>query len=120
MKGRRDERTLTMMEKYIPLFESGMAPKEIAMKFGLSGSTVYRCVGEVADKAGVSRESLLKQPHASPTNWDYVPEPIPEVSIASFREHLEEALKNVDSMIADMKAQIDLQQEQIELEEEEQ
>lgn len=120
MKGRRDERTLTMMENYMPLFESGMAPKEIAMEFGLSGSTVYRCVGAVADKAGVSRESLLKQPHASPTNWDYVPEPIPDVSIASFREHLEEALKNVDSMIADMKAQIDLQQEQIELEEEEQ
>ena len=61
MKG-KDERTLKMMKEYVGLFEEGLGPKEIAEKFDLDPWTVYHYLGEIAEEAGVPRESLLKQP----------------------------------------------------------
>ena len=57
-----NERTLKMMESFIRLHEEGLSVAEIAKQFNLSETTVYSKLGEIAKKAGVSRESLLEKP----------------------------------------------------------
>lgn len=57
----RKDRTLAMKENYIALHEAGMSATEIADKYGLANSTVYRALPEIAEKAGVTRESLLSR-----------------------------------------------------------
>ena len=58
---KRDEGTLRLIENYKKEFDAGLSPKEIAEKYGVSLSTMYRAVLVVAEKEGVSRESLLKR-----------------------------------------------------------
>ena len=62
-KGRKDERTHQVMEKYMQLhFGDGLAPREIAERYEISLSTLYGVLGEIAKRNGVSRESLLQNP----------------------------------------------------------
>lgn len=58
-----DERTLRMMDNYVTDFKSGMDPKEIGAKYGLSSWTVYHYLPEIARREGVPKDSLLKRPH---------------------------------------------------------
>ena len=106
-----DERTLKMEEAYVQLFEAGYTPKQIAEKFGLSSWTVYQRLGDIASAAGVSRESLLVRPHASPVNYDYIPDPIPPVDVADFREHHRKLLEDLDALHDDITLCIEEQEE---------
>ena len=57
----REDRTLQMEENFMSLHEAGKSVKEIAQKYGLAYSTVYRALPRIAKAAGVSRESLLSR-----------------------------------------------------------
>lgn len=60
------ERTTKMKENYVHLhFEKGLSPKEIARHYGLSVTTVYKYLGEIAAKSGYTREELLEAPEHS-------------------------------------------------------
>lgn len=79
----RNKRTLQMMENYISLHEQGLSLKEIAVKYKLSTSLVYASLQEIADKAGVTRNSLLGQPST---------QPMPVETDNSFDRHFQAAI----------------------------
>ena len=62
MATRQHERTLQMMENFISLHNDGHSIGDIAKIYNLSETTVYSNLGKIAEKAGVSREELLKKP----------------------------------------------------------
>lgn len=57
------DRTLQMKREYKTLFDSGMTPKEIAKKFGLTTRTISNHLDDIAKENGVSRESLTRHPN---------------------------------------------------------
>ena len=57
-----DERTLKMMENFMQLRREGYSIQEISKMYGLSWSTVYGRLEEIARMNGVTREDLLDQP----------------------------------------------------------
>ena len=48
-------------ENFIDLHNEGLSISEIAARFKLSGSTVYRYLDEIAKENGTSREDLLQK-----------------------------------------------------------
>lgn len=88
----RNERTLQMMQNYISLHAEGLAPSEIAKKFGLSTRTVYYVLQEIADKAGVPRESLLKTPHSEHQPSERITEPVKPIDVEAFRNKIQSTL----------------------------
>ena len=67
-KGKRDERTLRMMENYVKHHEEGMSVEEIANFYGITSMTIYNRLGEIAQVNNVPRESLLCCPEHSHDN----------------------------------------------------
>lgn len=62
MATKQHERTLKMMENFISLHNEGHSIKEIAERYKLSPSVVYKNLGAIAEKVGVSRKDLLEKP----------------------------------------------------------
>ena len=60
---KRSSRTLKMMGEFMALHNAGHSIPEIAKMNGVDFSVVYRKLGEIAEKNGVTRESLLEAPH---------------------------------------------------------
>lgn len=58
------ERTLKMMQDYLSLHQQGLTPIDIAKRYHLSSRTIYNYLDQIAEANHVSRESLLKVPHA--------------------------------------------------------
>lgn len=58
---RTSERVKVMKENFIDLHNEGLSISEIAARFKLSGSTVYRYLDEIAKENGTSREDLLQK-----------------------------------------------------------
>lgn len=88
----KNERTLQMMQNYCLLHDEGMSPREIAEKFDLSPRTVYYVLQEIADKAGVSRDSLLESPHSEHQPFERVSEPVKPIDIGAFSKKFQNAL----------------------------
>jgi transcriptional antiterminator len=89
---KKNERTLQMMKNYILLHNAGMTPGEIAKKFDLSTWTVYNALQEIADNAGVTRESLLERPHSEHQPFERISEPVKPIDIKAFSEKFQNAL----------------------------
>lgn len=94
----KDESTLKMMENYVDhFFEDGLSPKQIAKRYNLSIRTVYNCLGEIARKNGLERESLLKRPHSEHImsgvrNY----EPVKPVNVDDFRQQVGATIMELD------------------------
>ena len=88
----RNERTLQMMQNYVRLHAEGLSPGEIAKRYNLSTRNVYYVLQEIADKAGVSRESLLKAPHSEHRPCERISEPVKPVDTKAFSEKFQNAL----------------------------
>lgn len=58
---KESERMRLMKENFIELHAQGLTVPEIAEKFNLGESTVYKKLQEIADANGVTRDSLLQQ-----------------------------------------------------------
>lgn len=66
MATKPDERTLRMIEEYVHWhFDAGEGPIEIAKRFNLSVTTVYRYLGKISEISGYTREQLLEEPEHS-------------------------------------------------------
>ena len=92
-----DERTLQMMEAFIGLHEKGYSIPEIAKMFNLSWSIVYKKLGEIADKAGVTRESLLMSPiKADHSGRNFTP--VKPIDVTKFHEHFNMAITELDAI----------------------
>ena len=101
MGTRQHERTLKMMENFVRLHNEGHSINEIAEEFSLSATTVYNKLGEIAEKAGMSREELLEKPIVadhSGRNFCLVK----PVDLTKFNESFDALMKSVD----DFKAEI--------------
>ena len=108
MAGREDERTLRMKEEYVSLFDAGMAPREIAEKFGLSDKTMYRHVEAIALANGRTHDSLLRYPHKKPSSYQYTPPEIPKADVAAFRKHFKQLKKSIAAFRGDIIGAIEL------------
>ena len=104
----QNERTLRMKGEFKQLRDDGLNIAEIAEKFGLSPSTVYRHLDEIADSLGVSRESLLLEPDkASLGAIGRTYGKLEPVDISGFQRHFESALEEMDKMNLAVKEQLD-------------
>ena len=91
-KMKKNERTLQMMKNYVSLHDGGMSPRDIAKKFDLSYWTVYNALQEIADSAGVTRESLLERPHSEHQPFERISEPVKPINVKVFSERFQNAL----------------------------
>ena len=98
MAREKDERTFIMMRDYMKLREQGFTPGQIAEIYGLSVSAVYSNLQAIADKAGVSRESLLKQPNAEHAPFIRQFAPVKPIDTEGFREKSQSGLEAMTSM----------------------
>ena len=94
----QDERTLQMKREYMKLHDEGYSPREIAKKFGLSDVTVYRYLGEIAEENGVTRESLLEIPHATPAAYERQFAIIKPVDLTDFNQKFKATVDDFDKM----------------------
>lgn len=83
-KSNKHERTLKMMENFMQHHNDGMTIKQIAQKYDLVLSTVYKNLQTIADKAGVSRESLLEVVHSPHILSSWVDKPVEKVDSMEF------------------------------------
>ena len=98
--GRENERTLRMKEEYIRLRKEGMTPPEIAKKFGLSRSTVYRKLPEIAASNNVTHDSLLQNPGCG--NFGHGAgrfDPVKPVDTKAFTEEFKKLLSGMDTLL---------------------
>ena len=65
-KGFRTERVQEMMRHFIQHWKDGLSVSQIAEKYGLSDSTVYLRLAEIAESNGLTRDELLQQPRIVP------------------------------------------------------
>lgn len=81
-------RTLRMKEEFMTLHAQGLTLKEIAALRGISVSTIYRYLDEIALKAGVTRDSLLDCPEkASYGRLGKTLGHVDPIDISRLREH---------------------------------
>lgn len=63
------ERVVLLKQHFLELHMQGYTIPEIASKFNLSRSTVYRHLDAIAAQHQVSRDSLLQEVHETPASW---------------------------------------------------
>ena len=102
----KNERTLQMMRNFMQLHAEGMGVPEIAAKYDLSRQTVYSCLDEIAENAGVTRESLLEVPHLKPHFPLHSFRPVKPVDMTGFRKHFEATIVEIEAVQAEIKATI--------------
>ena len=94
---RTNERTLKMMENFMELHEQGYSIADIAEKFNLSESTVYKKLEEIAEKNDVARESLLDKPfEADHSGRNYTP--VKPIDPSEFRKNYETTMSGVTAL----------------------
>lgn len=102
----QSERTLKMKEAFMTLHNQGLSIKEIAHKFNLASCTVYGCLQEIADQAGVPRDSLLQVPKGKHLTHERRFEPVQPVDLTEFQERFAATLADFDAMLKNTAQQI--------------
>ena len=98
-----NERTFQMMANYKDYYDQGYSVAEIASIFDLSTTTVYDRLGEIAKRAGVSREELLFHPQRAKRQKGYsLSATVPPIDPTKFNQHLSAALAE----LADLQREI--------------
>ena len=106
MAAKQHERTFKMMEDFIPLHNEGYSVKDIAERYNLSLSSVYKKLGAIAEKAGVSRKELLEKPIvADHSGRNFTP--VKPIDKAKFNETFESLMAGVDSIQSQIGSTID-------------
>lgn len=112
MANSQSERTFKLREGFMSLHNQGLGVSEIAENFDLHPVTVYRLLDEIAEAAGVTRESLLQRPHTAhascPGNHSTVPMPI---NLIDYQNHVQETLSDFDDTIATVNQYIAAQED---------
>lgn len=101
-----NERTLKMMESFMSLHREGHDVNEIAKMFGLSYSTVYKRLGEIAEKEGVTREELLEKVIVADHSGRNI-EPLKPIDRTQFNKNYQDAVASVDYLKKELTKTID-------------
>lgn len=91
-KGFRTERVQEMMRHFIELWKDGLYVPQIAEKYGLSDSTVYLRLAEIAERAGLTRDELLQRPKATVPIPSRDREKLDRVQFDQVKEELEKLI----------------------------
>lgn len=102
----KSERTLRMKEEYIQLHNRNWSLKRIAHHFDLDTSTVYRHLQDIADAAGVTRESLLVTPRAKHVTHERRFEPVAPVDLITFQQNFQQTIRYFDHTLQTIDATI--------------
>ena len=105
-----NERTLRMKQEYISLHEQGLTPGEIAEKFDLDVSTVYKSLGEIASSNGMDRADLLTRPHSEHVRYKNRLKKIEPIDISDFIDHIDKAISEAKELQLVMKKQVKRQE----------
>ena len=92
-----NERTFQMMEAFIGLHDQGFTISEIAKRYKLSESTVYRRLPEIAQKAG-RRVEDLKQRNFEADHSGRNFTPVKPVDTTEFHEHFNSAMTELKAL----------------------
>lgn len=95
---KENERTLRLRKQFMSLWKKGWTIKQIAEHedIQLNVCTVYANLQRIADDNGVTRDSLLRQPHSAHLTYDRVCLPVKPVNIDVFQKHVRNALNELD------------------------
>lgn len=107
------ERVRLMKESFMKLHEDGYSIPEIADKFNLNESTVYRHLQDIADANGVTRESLLqivKTP--SERTLQRQEELKTRVTVEGLRKGFQEVGEHIDTLIGNIEEVIAFDREE--------
>lgn len=97
---KESERMRALKENFMTLHQEGYGIPEIAQRFNVSISNVYRSLQEIADANGVSRESLLQVVKTYPRERELAEERRRvRVNVEELRQDFSEAGKMIDSLI---------------------
>ena len=100
----KDERTLQFMENYKKLHEQGLSMKQIVDTYGLSLSRGYALLDEIATMHGVTRESLLAEPHPGyPADRQMKRQISPPADFDDFCERLVDLEAELGGLTSEMK-----------------
>lgn len=87
---RENERTLKMKQEFVSRRDEGQSINQIADRFGLSPSTVYKKIDQIAQDSGRTRESLLERVHRPHLTHDRLYEPLQGVDVGEYRRKIGE------------------------------
>lgn len=109
----QSERTFQMLKNFLQLRDQGLSIKEIAYKFNLDTSTVYRNLDRVVQQYNathpdtpITRESLLERPHSPHVPHEYSYALLAPVDIVQFRKDLSDMLRGVDALLVTIASDI--------------
>lgn len=108
---KQSERTFQMKESYVKLHEEGLSVGQIAERFDLTPRMVYLALGDIAKKAGVSRDSLLEKPHKPHSNPVRVVQDQSGVNLADHETYVKETLASFDQVLKNVGQYIELQEQ---------
>lgn len=95
------ERVHVMKQNFMTLHDAGYSIPDIAKRYNLNNSTVYRCLQEIADANNVSRESLLQIVRSkSQARLLKEEEEIVKVNVAEMQACFKQVGATIDSIIS--------------------
>lgn len=105
-----NERTLRMKQEYVELHKEGLTPGEIAKKFDLDVSTVYKSLGEIASSNGMDRADLLTRPHSEHVRYKNRLKKIEPIDTSGFIDHVNKAISEAKELQLVIKKQVKTQE----------
>lgn len=108
------ERTLKFKENYVRLHEEGWSHRQIAEEFDLSVRHGYYLLPEIAEEAGVSRESLLVRPHAPHIMGERRYAPVEPIDVEGFKDHFKTVKAEMGRICSEMETQLKTAEQMLE------
>lgn len=120
-KPSQSERTFQMLIHFMELRGRGLSIKQIAYKYDLSTSTVYKYLDHIVEQhnairpdAPITRDMLLDQPHTQYNRTDYSYALLAPIDISQFRTDFNGTLQGIDTLLGAIAGTI-LEQEMLNL-----
>ena len=106
---KENERTFQMKLNFMKHHRDGMTIPEIADHYNLSRRTVYRSLQSIADTNGVSRDALLKVPHAEHAKYEREFILVKPINVSDFRQKMEVMVEQMKATLASVDQAIEEQ-----------
>lgn len=117
----QSERTFQMLTNYLELRKQGLSIKQIAYKYDLSTSTVYKYLDNVANQYNathpdtpITRDELLDQPHSQYNRTEYSYAILAPIDIAQFSTDFNSIMQGINTLLGTVAGTI-LEQEMLNL-----
>lgn len=112
---KKNERTLQMEKNFLKLNKTeGRSIKKIAEIYGLSESTIYKRLGIIAEREGVTREYLLEHPHVEHNVGARQYDLVEPIDVSDLTKKLATLNEDFNAVINSMKKEIRKQEKYLE------